>query len=293
MKLNSRILVGSLAVVGLIAAGCAAQSKSLRRASVVEYLYPQKAEPVEVPGPAVMSVPIRVGIAFVPETHKSSDPNPWAAWPASIDTPFTEKEKITLMDEISREFKQFNYIKSVELIPTQYLRAGGGFDNLDQIRTMFGADVIVLLSYDQLQFTSENVWSVTYWTVVGAYVVPGEHNDTATMIDAAVYHIPSRKLLFRAPGVSRVKGSATPVNQGAQLYHDSKEGFDGAATNLVANLQIELADFKTKIKEQPDEYKIEAKPGFDLTAMGKVDEPTVLAVIVLGGALLCSRRRLM
>ena len=43
---------------------------------------------------------------------------------------------------------------------------------------MFGIDVIVLLSYDQVQFRDEGLLSLTYWTVVGAYTIPGEKNDT-------------------------------------------------------------------------------------------------------------------
>src|SRR5262249_50813954 len=157
-------------------------------------------------------------------------------------------------------FKKLPYIKSVEDIPTQYLQAGGGFANLDQIRTMFGTDVIALLSYDQAQFTDEGWLTVTYWTVVGAYVIKAEKNETATMVDGAVAHGPSRKLSSRAPGVSRVQNSAAPVNLNRQLRLDSYEGFDVASSNLVANLQAELANFKTKIKEQPDDYKVVAKP---------------------------------
>lgn len=47
---------------------------------------------------------------------------------------------------------------------------------------------------------------------MGAYVVQGERNDTHTMMDTAVYDTSSRKMLFRDPGIGRVKGSATPTS---------------------------------------------------------------------------------
>jgi len=121
---------------------------------------------------------------------------------------------------------------------------------------------MALLSYDQAQFTDEGMLSLTYWTIVGAYVVPGEHNDTRTMIDAAVYDIPSRKLLFRAPGLSTVNASATFMNSSEELRKNSEEGFEKAATNLVVELKAQLADFQDRVKSSPTEYKIVRKPGY-------------------------------
>jgi rhombotail lipoprotein len=283
---GSMRLAALLTSLVVLVFGCATQGKNVRRASVVDYLYPKKAEPVEVPGPTVMSLPIRVAVAFVPETQSSMQASPMA-WTAPDAGVFTEKQKLGLMEDISRNFRQYSFVKSVEAVPTQYLMPGGGFDNLDQIRTMFGTDVIALLSYDQVQFTAEGVLSVTYWTLLGAYVIPGERNDTVTMIDAAVYHIPNRKLLFRAPGVSHKKGTATPVNLNEQLRLDSEAGFQEAAADLVPNLQAQLSAFQEKVKEQPEEYKVEHKPGY--TGQGRVDVLTVLLVLLMAATSLHRR----
>ena len=112
--------------------------------------------------------------------------------------------------------------------------------------------MIALLSYDQVQFTRDDALSITYWTLVGAYVVPGEKNDTHTLIDAAVFDIPSRKLLFRAPGTSMVKGRAAPINLEAKLARDSARGFDAAGEDMIANLDVALADFQVRVKERPE-----------------------------------------
>jgi rhombotail lipoprotein len=204
------------------------------------------------------------------------------------DQSFTESQKMELMKQISGQFKQYPFVKSIELIPTAYLTPEGGFANLDQIKTIYGVDVMALLSYDQVQFTDEGVLSLTYWTIVGAYVVPGEKNDTKTMMDAAIYDITSRKLLFRAPGFGSVKGSATPINLSEQLREDSKKGFQQAATNLVANLKMQLAEFKEQVTNAPTEYKIEYKPGY--TGSGAFGGMETIMVAGLGTCFLWIRR---
>jgi rhombotail lipoprotein len=127
---------------------------------------------------------------------------------------------------------------------------------------MYGVDVMALMSYDQVQFTDQNILALTYWTIVGAYVVNGERNETRTMLDAAVYDIASRKLLFRAPGYSQVKRGATLVNLSKELRGDSERGFKEAATNLVSNLIVQLEDFRQRVTNSPTEYKIVRKPGY-------------------------------
>jgi rhombotail lipoprotein len=260
--------------------GCADfYGKRQRRytSSVVEYLYPEK-EVAEVPTIPHLSLPLRVGVAFVPESGSGLSAKR-----------LSEKEKMDLMVRISSEFRTLPFVKDIELIPTAYLTNGGGFTNLDQIRTMYGIDVIVLLSHDQVQHTDEGILSLSYWTIVGAYIIKGERNDTSTMIDAAVYDITSRKMLFRAPGTSHIKGSSTLVNLSEQLRTDSYNGFRLAADNLVANLQNELNRFKEKVKEIPEAYAIEHKPGY--TGGGSLGGTYALTLLTFGGLLLWLSRK--
>ncbi len=204
------------------------------------------------------------------------------------DPNFSERDRIALMQEVSGHFKKHQFVKSIELIPSAYLTPGGSFSNLDQLRTMFGIDVIALLSYDQAQFTDQGSLSFSYWTLVGAYVVQGEKNDTSTMMDAAIYHIQSRKMLFRAPGISRIKGSATPVNLSEQLRLDSAAGFNEAAKDLVGNLQIQLDLFREKVKNSPEEFKVISCAGS--TGGGGMDAFSLTLVIGMGSYLLWQRK---
>jgi rhombotail lipoprotein len=264
-RYSARILaLGALALI----AGCAMFSANNHReaSSVMAYLYPKRADThVDTPTIPVLSLPLRVGVAFVPEQANRPGGN-FVSWE---NERFTEKQKIALMKQVSDSFKKFSFVQSIELIPSAYLTPQGGFENLDQLRAMFNVDVIALLAYDQAQFTDEGLVSITYWTVIGAYVVHGERNDTKTMMDAVVYDVASRKLLFRAPGISEIKASASLVNLQEGLRDDSQQGFEQAATNLVANLQYELAQFKDRVKSSPEEFKVTAKPGY--TGAGALD----------------------
>lgn len=244
--------------------------------SVVKYLYSDKQVEVK-PQIPTLTLPLSVGIAFVPSGVGSYNH-------------LTEDEKHALMEKIAAHFKQYDYVKNIEIIPSAYLQPEGGFANLDQIRTMFGVDVIALVSYDQHQFTDEGIASLSYWTIVGAYIIPGEKNDTHTMVDTAVYDIVSRKLLFRAPGVSHIKGNATPVNISEALRKDRVEGFKLASEELITNLDKELQRFEAKVKAAPESYRVVHEEGYK--GGGSVDAFLALLLALAAGAgLLGGRRR--
>ena len=260
MTKTAWLKIGLATTLGILVGGCGTfgGNRNHRANNLFAYLYPDKAGHVDTPAIPVLSLPLRIGIAFVP-VDRSNERHDYSS---SDDGAFSENQKMELMKQISGQFKRYSFVKSIELVPSAYLTSRSGFANLDQIRTMYGVDVMVLLSYDQVQFTDEGILSLTYWTIVGAYVIPGEKNDTKTLLDGAVYDIASRKLLFRAPGIGDVKGSATPINLSEQLRKDSKQGFEEAATNLVASLKVQLDEFKERVKSAPTEYKIEYKPGY-------------------------------
>lgn len=258
--------------------GCGARHQHYS-SSAVQYLYADNKKPHSPQIPA-LSLPLKVGVAFVPNASSSR----WGS-----DSSFTENDKMKLLKEIAAHFGKYEFVHSIEIIPSAYLQPNGGFTNLDQLRTMYGIDVIALVSYDQHQFTDEDALSLSYWTIVGAYIIPGQINDTHTMVDTVVYDIKSRKLLFRAPGVSHIKGRATPVNESKELREDSVEGFTIASHDLIVNLDTQLQLFKEKVKDAPEEYKITNKPGY--TGGGSIDIVMVLFMGVVGGFGFWSRRR--
>ena len=282
-----KISIALILAVSLL--GSCATGTTKHATSVVDYLFPNTKDPVVTPGIPVLTLPLRVGIAFVPGGNSTGS----SLWmPQGGSLALTEKSKMDLMNEVADRFKKYPFVKEIAIIPSAYLRPGGSFTNLDQIRTMYGVDVIALISYDQVQFTDEGKLSLTYWTIVGAYIIPGEKNDTQTMLDAVVYDISSRKMLFRAPGMSLVKGSSTLVNQSEALRADSGQGFDNAAKEMIVNLDEQLTHFKEKIKERPEEFKVVHSPGYTGSrGGGSVDLILLLSLAGLGGYFLWQRKR--
>ena len=184
-----------------------------------------------------LRLPVRVGIAFVPGGGRGAGPE--------------EAAKQQLLERVRSAFTPYDTIGSIEVIPSAYLRPRGGFDNLDQVARMFNVDVIALVSYDQIRFNDTNRLAVLYWTVVGAYLIKGDQYDVQTMVDAAVFDVRSRKLLFRAPGTSQVKGSATMAGYGKEVRGAQSDGYAQAVEQMIPQLQAQLASFKERARSDP------------------------------------------
>lgn len=236
-------------VAALLIAGCHAGNVRYQNSSIMEYLYSDTEQKKVEAGIPILRLPLSVGIAFTPGNTIQSNG-------------LTEDKKTKLLHEIGSYFQAMDFVKSIEVIPSPYLSTGGGFDNLDQLKRMFGVDVIALVSYDQTTFNAQNFAAITYWTIVGAYIIPAEKNTTHTMLDAVLYDIESRKLMFRAPGTSSVKSSSTLIGQQEQAREDALKGFDLASVDLVENLTRELTAFRAKVRQSPEQYRVVKSEGY-------------------------------
>jgi rhombotail lipoprotein len=216
-------------VLLLFSASCAAMQQRQLKSSALDFLYPEGSEAIP-PRDVSLTLPLRVGLGFAPAERQLTDA-------------FSETQKQALLERVAEAFDNRDYIRFVEVIPGSYLEPGGGFDNLDRLVSAFGIDVMVLISYDQFQFSETGKSSWAYWTILGAYVVKGERNETRTMMDAVVYDIPSRAMLFHAAGQSSQTGRSTPVDQQKQMRLNSEESFASATEALIANLDTALDKF--------------------------------------------------
>jgi len=222
----------------LFLTGCLAQSRHGVSSNLVSYLYPDGQRPDhsrdEVPH---LKLPLRVGLAFIPESRKDVNFN------------LTEAEKHTLLTKVSKEFEQHAYIESIDIIPEIYLRQGNGFETIAQISGLHDIDVMALVSYDQVSFTEENNLSLSYLTIVGAFIVPGETTQSHTFVDTAVFDVKTRKLLFRAPGANTDSMKHTIVGVNAKTRALKMKTFDTAVVSMSNNLSKELSGFKDRVKE--------------------------------------------
>jgi rhombotail lipoprotein len=230
-------------------AGCATlfrPQQEHRAASMVDYLYPNATEaPRLQPATTTLRPPVRVGIAFVPGGQ----------WESGA----SEQSKRLLLERVKAAFAQYPYIGSIEVIPSNYLRAHGGFDNLDQVAHLFNVEA--LLSYDQVQFNDTRAAAVLYWTIVGAYVIRGDKYDVQTLVDASVFDVASRKLLFRAPGSSQVKGSGTLASFSERARHAQETSYAKAVDDLIPQLKTSMDDFRERLKHDA-QVKVENKAGY-------------------------------
>ena len=231
-----------LLIALLLLVGCATPETVERRSSLASYLGTKPASTGEAPaGPARLQLPLRLGIAFVPADAGQRSGSMNATAPANLMNAAQEQE---LHKQVADLFGQKPWAMSFKIIPALYLAKGGGFEDLEQVARSFGVDVVALVSVDQVQFSSPRWYAWTYWTLVGAYMIKGDKNDTTTLVDAAVYHVPSRTFLFRAGGVGTVKGSSTWSNREDAFRQQSRESLALAMANLSTSLDQGVAGFK-------------------------------------------------
>lgn len=206
--------------------------------SLVDYLYPKGEPPPPQTGVIPhLQLPLKVGLAFVPSGLRG-------------DLALPESERIRMLNDVRARFAGRDFISEITVIPDAYLRSGRGFDSLEQTARLYGLDVMALVSYDQVTHSDERTSAFLYRTIVGAYTVHGNRNDVQTFVDTAVFDVPTRKLLFRAPGVSQAKSTSTLVGLERDLRQTQREGFEQAMADMTANLDQELSAFKERIRTE-------------------------------------------
>lgn len=188
-----------------------------------------------------LKLPVKVGLAFLPSQH-------WRG--RTLD----ESSKYQLLRKVKNSFSQHRFIESISIIPSSYLKhhgskTGNGFDTLKQVANIHDVDIIALVSYDQLTRSQQNNASLLYWTIVGMYVIPGNENSIQTFIDTAVFDVRSRKLLMRAPGVSKLTKRSTAIGVDSVMMQKSLQGFDLAFDDMIKNLDIELSRFMDRVQQ--------------------------------------------
>lgn len=206
--------------------------------SMVEFLHPDGALPDSaMDAPPQLELPLRIGVAFVP---------PRSSHGYSIG----DAEQLELLNMVKAQFEGEDYVESIEVIPSTYLQGANGFSALEQAGELFGLDVFALVSWNQVVLSSDTPASVLYWTIVGAYLIPGTKNSVNTLLDAAVFDIKTRKLLLRAPGVSQVADSSTAVAAGRVTRTIRERSFAEAADQMATHLATEVERFGKRVQAE-------------------------------------------
>ena len=233
--------------------GCASMETSTRQrqvSSVLSYLFPGSEQSPPIPDQvAVINVPFRIGVAFVPD---DADPKFRLA----------ESDRLKLAGEVRDAFSRYPFISEIQAVPSMYLEPSGGFANLDRISALLKLDVIALVSFDQVQHTGATGWSFLYWTGIGAYVIKGDQYDVLTAVDTAVLDIKSRRLLMRATGISNFKGTATMVGFTEQAREARTHSFEEAIKEMIGKLHSEVKAFRERAPKDPT-IRLVLPPGYN------------------------------
>lgn len=245
-------LVFALLVLALV--GCSSfwnwnGGRSGTSSSLVDYLYPNgEIPPVFDETVPYLELPLRAGIAFVPGQ-------------SSYGT-ISEATKMQLLEKVSAQFVDREYISQIEVIPDTYLRSSTGITGMQQVARLYGVDVMALVSYDQVAVSEENTAGILYWTIVGAYVVKATSNEVQTFVDTAVFDVDTARLLFRAPGADKTADRSTLAEAGETVRKARDAGFAAAMEQMTANLTVELDEFQERVKSDPTVAQTEWKPGY-------------------------------
>lgn len=229
--------------------GLGSEMRTGTSSSLVNYLYPNGEAPPEVSESIPrLDLPLRVGLAFVPNTGPRDD--------------LSEATKSELLEIVRQAFIEHDYVQQIEIIPDTYLRASNGVQGMQQVARLYGVDVMAMVSYDQLAVSSDTKASALYWTIVGAYLIEATRNDVQTFVDTAVLDVRTAKLLFRAPGVKKAADRSTAIESTEAARRQSQASFAAAVTTMTENLGAELVRFEERVAENPQLAEVTWKEGY-------------------------------
>jgi rhombotail lipoprotein len=238
-------LLASLAAFGVALSGCAlinhascapgCESQTRNTSSLVNFLYPGGNSPPASNSIPELHVPLRVGLAFLPSQASYGS--------ATLDA----AQKEVLLERIRQRFSSRKFVSEIVIVPEYYLANARGFAGLDGVQRLYNVDVMALVSYDQVTHTDDNRLSLGYLTIVGAFVLRGSSQETATLVDLAVVDPVTRSLILRAGGTHAWHGTSTLIDVDRNSRGASAAGFDKATDQMIVNFDAALTAFESDV----------------------------------------------
>ena len=202
--------------------------------SLVDFLYPGNEPPRQSRIPQLRT-PLRVGLAFLPERMGQDDVIPAA-------------QKEELLEQIRNRFRDRKFVSEIVIVPDYYLKTAHGFTGLEGVQRLYSVDLMALVSYDQVRHVDDNRLSLSYLTIIGAYIVKGSTHDVTTLVDLAVVDPATRSLVLRAGGTDTRTGSSTLIGQQRESRNASAKSFNAATGQLVDNFDAALVKFEDDVR---------------------------------------------
>jgi rhombotail lipoprotein len=214
---------------------------------LVNFLYPDGKPPPAANTIPELHVPLRVGLAFLPSQA--------ATGPAALDA----AQKQVLLERIRQRFSSRKFVSEIVVVPDYYLANARGFAGLDGVQRLYNVDLMALVSYDQVTHTDDNKLSLGYLTIVGAYILRGSSQDTATLVDLAVIDPATRSLVLRAGGTHTWHGTSTLIDADRNSREESAAGFDKATDEMIGNFDAALTAFEADVHDGKANVRVVAR----------------------------------
>lgn len=163
--------------------------------------------------------------------------------PPMSTKPLTEQVPQTTLHAAAESLKakllaRSAYVKSVVIGHT------GETLSLEQIRNMYGCDIVVILSYSQLQSAERGgISKALDITLVGGHLYPGVTITTETGIEATVVHTPTQYILFTESGSNSRKSYSTPGGVNTTAGNEARKGFTAAIDDLADRMGKIIAKY--------------------------------------------------
>ncbi|HEU4529776.1 MAG TPA: rhombotarget lipoprotein [Steroidobacteraceae bacterium] len=266
------------------------KSRSGSSSSLVGFLYPGGEVPAAEDAIPELRVPMRVGLTFLPDT----------AGGAGVDA----AQRAEVLERIRQRFLARKFIAEIVVIPDYYLthktgltpKTGlthnsgqSGFDSLAGLQRLYNLDLLALVSHDQVTYTDENSLSLTYLTIVGAYIFPGSKHEVTTLVDLAIVDPKTRSLLLRAGGTNAQERTTTLVDQEPVARGTRQKSFSAASDQMIEHFDAALAQFEDNVRSGKASVKVTRRDGGGGGGGGSMDVMLIVAALGLVAARL--RRR--
>jgi hypothetical protein len=127
MKHNIWFKIALLTLTCALVGGCGGMGGNQlhRTTDLSAYLYPAQTSSVDTSSIPVLSLPLRVGIAFVPAENDTNTISNYSSGGVNhmnpADLTLSESQKLDLMQQICGQFGQYSALKSAVSIPSDYL----------------------------------------------------------------------------------------------------------------------------------------------------------------------------
>lgn len=236
--------------------------------SIYQYLLNGEAEgSLMTQSSARLNLPLKVGIAFLPSSH-----------PASAITAAAE---IDLLEPVVERFEKMPEVRRIQIIPSAALPPAGGLLALQQVSRMHGLDIIALVSYDQVQQVGDTAAAFAYWTIIGAYLVPGNEVSTHSFLSVSVFEPHSERLLMNAFGHSQVADQYGTrfIKIDAEKRTQQTQGLQLAMLELQTSLSKEIEQFRLLVSAGDADVSINQRKGY--SGGGSLDAVLLMFLFLL------------